>query len=1149
MSSRIPAYSRYGLRSRKNQASETPDQSESDLTDASAKSTFPENKSRPASAASRRSYSEVVAASLPAETPGPAGFSKDPPLAGENLETTAEGEKIAKDGVRDELPDNILNDDDDASTWTTVNRRNRRSHSTSSLDHRRKSLDVHQINTINTAYNTLSMHDIDKIARREKKLMPNETELTRKPGPSKGKGVDPRNWGNIPLEEDELDPVAQARALRHWKQAQNDSDPVIEKGPTSVLNEDTTIREEEQQLLREKLAELERENRKLKEQTRLRSRTPITEGIRAHIKEATDRPKPKPKLKKSKKSSGKSTKSNFLPSSQIPPNSFLGRALHSVDEKRSSKRLKHHKMSDDPSDPSTTSDDDSSSSSPSSDSSNESSSSSTSSDSDWETKRRRSRRKKAKAKIKSSLKPTPPEVYDGRADLTAFYRFVSDGTSYLKEGQVNKRFRVRKLSTFLKGRAYDFYLQQVSMNPGAWTLRDFFEGLMNACFPVDLLEQTRSEIDRLWQRDLSVRDYSAQLKQKYDVIGSVSEQEKVIKLWNGFKAVIRAELYRERLNPNISSWDEVVERAELLEVNQGRGRNGNDHSRNGNDKGATPNNPRSSGSNQQSGGTHNKSNLTSDGKPKLASQLTPKELEELRKAGKCFRCKREGHVSKDCPLTNAVAGNTNNKPPGLPSHAIDIDFEAHESLNTDDEPLHELDLGAIGISSPWEAVLQVDSGSDSEYEDMPELVDPDPPVPNIHCSWNTRYIPQGDLMLLAQEAHLNVFGMVFGFPGDDDFPRLWLPTDEMILSKRFSISAISDRECVVIDRWYPSRSPQVFNYSQLLGLPDYVADHCLLVAPMSEPLAEGAQIHLESHSPYIGDEEFHLWSPESRFKVVRDPDDPNHHLVHDRYRDFVCQLPTTYLNNPRFNLTRWYNKNIAIKTWEFFFALEDKFDESDVAGLFPSPPPEENVLFQIGGKDYWMTYMPMPIGRTDWSKSDDDELWRRRSERCGFNEFGDMIAVIELNGQQVQRGTYPSLQRNAAMAKDPSRAVPKPLVVTVKINGHPARALLDSGSLGDFLSTTIVDQLHLKKVQLQTPLALQLAVQGSHSRINFGCWATLEYQDSTAERYFDVANIANYDIILGSTFPLPMKGPEVTTLASRSMSIVENILKARETPA
>lgn len=79
------------------------------------------------------------------------------------------------------------------------------------------------------------------------------------------------------------------------------------------------------------------------------------------------------------------------------------------------------------------------------------------------------------------------------------------------------------------------------------------------------------------------------------------------------------------------------------------------------------------------------------------------------------------------------------------------------------------------------------------------------------------------------------------------------------------------------------------------------------------------------------------------------------------------------------------------------------------------------------------------------------------------------MIVLELNGLQVPRGTYPAVQRNAAVTKDTSRKVPRPVVITAKINGHPARALLDSGSLGDFMSS----------------LGLQLAVQGSRSKINF----------------------------------------------------------------
>ena len=92
---------------------------------------------------------------------------------------------------------------------------------------------------------------------------------------------------------------------------------------------------------------------------------------------------------------------------------------------------------------------------------------------------------------------------------------------------------------------------------------------------------------------------------------------------------------------------------------------------------------------------------------------------------------------------------------------------------------------------------------------------------------------------------------------------------------------------------------------------------------------------------------------------------------------------------------------------------------------------------------------------------------------------------LEVNGVQVARDKYPAVQRNAASVKDKTRVLPKPVTLTVKIDGHPARALVDSGSLGDFMSTNLANQLKVKREELETPLGLQLAVQGSRSKINF----------------------------------------------------------------
>lgn len=122
---------------------------------------------------------------------------------------------------------------------------------------------------------------------------------------------------------------------------------------------------------------------------------------------------------------------------------------------------------------------------------------------------------------------------------------------------------------------------------------------------------------------------------------------------------------------------------------------------------------------------------------------------------------------------------------------------------------------------------------------------------------------------------------------------------------------------------------------------------------------------------------------------------------------------------------------------------------------------------------------------------------------------------MELGGVQVDRTKYLSLQRNAAQVKGNQRILPKPIVVRVHVDGRPVRALLDSRSLGDFISYMLADQLSLKCEQLETPLSLQLAVQGSRSKVNTRVSVNLQYQTINETRTLDIININNYNLILG----------------------------------
>lgn len=155
------------------------------------------------------------------------------------------------------------------------------------------------------------------------------------------------------------------------------------------------------------------------------------------------------------------------------------------------------------------------------------------------------------------------------------------------------------------------------------------------------------------------------------------------------------------------------------------------------------------------------------------------------------------------------------------------------------------------------------------------------------------------------------------------------------------------------------------------------------------------------------------------------------------------------------------------------------------------------------------------------------------------------------------------MQRNAALVKSAGRAVPKPVVITVKINKHPACALLDLGSLGDFVSTTLADQLKLKRENLDIPLGLQLAVQGSQSKINSQTKVRFQYLEVDEAHHFDIINLSHYDVILGTPWlfqqsvclglnpahiligsdaALPIKGSSTSSMASRAMTISESAI-------
>ena len=265
-------------------------------------------------------------------------------------------------------------------------------------------------------------------------------------------------------------------------------------------------------------------------------------------------------------------------------------------------------------------------------------------------------------------------------------------------------------------------------------------------------------------------------------------------------------------------------------------------------------------------------------------------------------------------------------------------------------------------------------------------------------------------------------------------------------------------------------------------------------------------------APYVGEQE-PMFNAPPRFEVSYDIRDINTFIIKDYLQKVQSTIPHSMVEDPNFNIGEWYDFRLAT------YALE-LLEEQDQQIFFPPTIPPER---------------------------------------------GTMENHVEINTVQVDRNKYPALQQNAARVKDQARILPKPLIITVKINRHPARALLDSGSLGDFMSTNLADQLKVKTEELETPLPVQLAVQGSRTHVNSHAQVQFQYQDIDEERLFDIININSYDLILGTPWlyqhqvcvgfnpgrvvigsddAVPVKLGPSTKLMSQAISVGEDEIKA-----
>ena len=553
------------------------------------------------------------------------------------------------------------------SHWTTVQHRHTCSHG--SLPDKR-TVTNEQVKVFDLATEHMTCEQRQQIKRCQEKVQPWRENLASSwgEGPSdpKEKMTDLREWGGLNLSSEDLNMETQVAALRSFDKKTLDY------------------------------------SKEKKSRHKKRSVSPSEEWDQQHKV-------PKQRSHHSatrKKASGRSKMLvETQPSAQIAPKSYLGTALKSIGCSKGPRYPSELPSSLGSESPSSR---DKSLSRSSSNPSGDDTQSSSSFDDRYQSKRQRDNchgqnkwRRRSSSGWADNIKSIPPKEYDGSADVRAYHRFVHESDTYLWDGKVRGQWKFFLLLYYLTGKACDFYTQKVAINEEEWNVPDFYTALFDYCFPVDYWMKLRRTLAHCHKNEKSVAEYTHTLQDLFNMIGNVPKQEQVLKFWNSSRPSIQKELWRNKLNPELSSWRKVVVQAEIIEIAKNVAKRRDQNAGQPNQaSGSGGSNPRHKthlmdrsvwavsfrshqkwsdrhrgkpNHNVQSGQQQESTPYSRDGTPakKTSSKngsvppnhhynnhrhthwkrplLSDKEKAEYQAAGWCFGCGKEGHMSHNCP--------------------------------------------------------------------------------------------------------------------------------------------------------------------------------------------------------------------------------------------------------------------------------------------------------------------------------------------------------------------------------------------------------------------------------------------------------------------------------------------------------------------
>ena len=710
-----------------------------------------------------------------------------------------------------------------------------------------------------------------------------------------------------------------------------------------------------------------------------------------------------------------------------------------------------------------------------------------------------------------NVKMKMPGTYDGSTDMDVFDSWVYSITNYANVMRIRETTMIRIMADLVAGKAAKFFKSYVANKEDEWTFGTIFPAIFDYCFPKDFMKTLRKRWDNIKQGKRSIREYVIEIEELARKFREINERTVVLKFWNGLNSEIKQLLALLSVSPETYDLDEIIRKAEDAEKSIGE----RDYERGLLTENRAPKKQRewTRFKNRTGGAVHFKpGQREKDEKPApqfnrnqkvRANAISPKpqnvpeqkprqnqfqkthsraKLDALRAEGKCFNCQQTGHEQRNCPRLNSM------RPPKPTIRAGAINLARMDQIAERKEQA-DIFIGHVSIREDDPMVTELEEFEEVEYRvhQMCEATWGEDPL-----WYNEETRPDCRWSVGADEDEITVWNFQNG--GSRTFPR----------------DAIDD----------PS-----FDIAEIFAMP--------------EPIRPPTSVR-EGGYPDLGDYQRWEW--------------PAINWLHARLSG---QLEFADEGNAPNGLSNEHRIDIQPTMWGYSVQLDESdiiyhLTHEDVLDKRFSPEAVINQLIEARSTP----------AEQRGEKFEDKRLTSYVMLMLGMTTIPGQKNKIKKRGNQKRVADpegVPAVERTSMRVKDKTRRTPECIVVPVKINGQVIRALLDSGSMADFISTTVADQLRLPKVTYQKPLSVQLAVHGSRSKINCGTTVRFQYQTIDCEKTFDIANLDNYDAILGTPFlyqhqvaigfnpsrvivgssePIEMKGPEVTTITSAAADLL-----------